>query len=90
MNLPNLAGRVGVRGFFSLTTLGAEATLEAEDLADETTGVDILRITSELVGGFTNSVLVENFFNFLCQILAIRPTFFKTLSKTPILKGTFT
>jgi hypothetical protein len=71
MNLPNLAGRVGVRGFFSLTSLGAEATLEAEDLADETTGVDILRITSELVWGFTNSVLQENFFNFLCQILAI-------------------
>jgi hypothetical protein len=49
--------------------------LEAEDLADETTGVDILRITSELVGGFTNSVLQENIFNFLCQILAILPRF---------------
>jgi hypothetical protein len=67
MNLANLAGRVGVRGFFSLTTLVAEGTTEAE----LETGVDILRITSELVGKFTNSVLIENIFNFLCQILAI-------------------
>jgi hypothetical protein len=72
MNLPNLAGRVGVRGFFSLTTLGDAAPLETE----LETGVDILRITSELVGGFTNSVLHENIFNFLCQILAILPRFF--------------
>jgi hypothetical protein len=67
MNLPNLAGRVGLRGFFSLTAglasdLVLTLTLEEAELA---TGVDIFKITSGLVWGiyqFYCSVKIFQFF----------------------------